>query len=400
MKKVWLKVLAGGLSLASIFAMTACGNEPQPPKHVHSYSGYVSNADGHWQVCVDGDNTTDKVDHVFADDYDTDCDVCGFVRTVKTKKERIMDFVKSLESIEVATPNTYATSFDDMVKYLAEKKVIADAANGVDINTNGGYLKKYDGTYDDALKVADKAVDYDGVWLFWWDVANGSDTMSNWANLPTSGNTIVVQGGMYTLPVMAYSGYYALSFKEGVEHVRNFSYDWSAEGADYNDYQAKQKDNLKEAIALSADQIATFEAIDNAPNSIACFTKTDEIAIALQKAGYLAVTDLASVDLNQKYSYTSGEQTKYVSIASEAKQYGNISIYYYNTSDGMFSYYAPGKVWESMQEGNTATVYADMDGDWNFDAFTQKDGKYDAEGTVATFTVDMIIGNFAISIAE
>ena len=59
-----------------------------PPAHEHSYGDWSKDGTSHWHECADDDcpnreeSITDKASHVYTDDTDTTCDVCGYERTV------------------------------------------------------------------------------------------------------------------------------------------------------------------------------------------------------------------------------------------------------------------------------------------------------------------------------
>ena len=59
-----------------------------PPAHEHSYGDWRKDGTSHWHECTDTDcpnreeSITDKAAHVYTDDTDTTCDVCGYERTV------------------------------------------------------------------------------------------------------------------------------------------------------------------------------------------------------------------------------------------------------------------------------------------------------------------------------
>ena len=59
-----------------------------PPAHEHSYGDWSKDGTSHWHECTDIDcpnreeSITDKAAHVYTDDTDTTCDVCGYERTV------------------------------------------------------------------------------------------------------------------------------------------------------------------------------------------------------------------------------------------------------------------------------------------------------------------------------
>jgi len=67
-----------------------CGYERTvtPPAHEHSYGDWSKDGTSHWHECADDDcpnreeSITDKASHVYTDDTDTTCDVCGYERTV------------------------------------------------------------------------------------------------------------------------------------------------------------------------------------------------------------------------------------------------------------------------------------------------------------------------------
>ena len=59
-----------------------------PPAHEHSYGDWSKDGTSHWHECTDNDcpnreeSIKDKAAHVYTDDADTTCDTCGYVRTV------------------------------------------------------------------------------------------------------------------------------------------------------------------------------------------------------------------------------------------------------------------------------------------------------------------------------
>ena len=58
-----------------------------PPAHEHSYGDWSKDGTSHWHECTDIDcpnreeSITDKAAHVYTDDTDTTCNVCGYERT-------------------------------------------------------------------------------------------------------------------------------------------------------------------------------------------------------------------------------------------------------------------------------------------------------------------------------
>ena len=59
-----------------------------PPSHEHSYGDWRKDGTSHWHECTDDDcpkkpeSIKDKAAHVYTDDADTTCNVCGYERTV------------------------------------------------------------------------------------------------------------------------------------------------------------------------------------------------------------------------------------------------------------------------------------------------------------------------------
>ena len=59
-----------------------------PPAHEHRYGDWSKDGTNHWHECTDADcpeqseSIKDKAAHIYDDDADTTCNVCGYVRTV------------------------------------------------------------------------------------------------------------------------------------------------------------------------------------------------------------------------------------------------------------------------------------------------------------------------------
>ena len=59
-----------------------------PPAHEHRYGDWSKDGTNHWHECTDADcpeqseSIKDKAAHVYTDDADTTCNICGYVRTV------------------------------------------------------------------------------------------------------------------------------------------------------------------------------------------------------------------------------------------------------------------------------------------------------------------------------
>ena len=59
-------------------------------------------------------------------------------------------------------------TYDEMVDYLTAKGYIPKDATPVDMLTTEGYLTDNTGGEIPFAPFADKAQDYDGLWLMWW----------------------------------------------------------------------------------------------------------------------------------------------------------------------------------------------------------------------------------------
>ena len=89
---------AAGSSTFTVKATNSAGSDTKelsititkdaPPAHEHSYGDWRKDGTSHWHECTDDDcpnreeSINDKAAHVYDDDADTTCDVCGYERTV------------------------------------------------------------------------------------------------------------------------------------------------------------------------------------------------------------------------------------------------------------------------------------------------------------------------------
>lgn len=66
-----------------------CGYERTIP-HEHAYGAWSTDAENHWHVCTDPDcpdpagSIQDKAAHIYTNDQDTACNICGYQRTIVT----------------------------------------------------------------------------------------------------------------------------------------------------------------------------------------------------------------------------------------------------------------------------------------------------------------------------
>ena len=78
---------ADGSGKSATCTVTVTG-DTTPPAHEHRYGDWRKDGTNHWHECTDADcpnqsgSIKDKAAHIYADDADTTCNVCGYVRTV------------------------------------------------------------------------------------------------------------------------------------------------------------------------------------------------------------------------------------------------------------------------------------------------------------------------------
>ena len=78
---------ADGSGKSAVCKVTVTG-DTTPPAHEHRYGDWSKDGTNHWHECTDADcpeqseSIKDKAAHVYDDDADTTCNVCGYVRTV------------------------------------------------------------------------------------------------------------------------------------------------------------------------------------------------------------------------------------------------------------------------------------------------------------------------------
>lgn len=104
-------------------------------------------------------------------------------------------------------------TYDEMVSYLTGKGYIAKDAAPVDMLATEGYVTDNTGGDMPFVPFADKAQDYDGLWLMWWDSATPSDAYTScFQDIAVHGGVIVYMGGAAVLETAAYNGNFAIAF--------------------------------------------------------------------------------------------------------------------------------------------------------------------------------------------
>lgn len=311
-----------------------------------------------------------------------------------TLEEKIAAFMDELSTATAPGLNTYESSWEDMVAHLTTNGVIAADAAQVDMLTTPGYLKMYDGTFNDTYAFADKAVDFGGVYLMWWNLAEPTSAYDCYTGMLNNGGNIVVMGGMYVVNAVATSsGSYAIAFAEGY-------------------------DETAKTTALDV-----FNAIDKTAYSLKFMGSTTDLAMAMMKEGLLAATDIAAaVNVNTQYEYTCMRQdwvgyeqspetgygepyqtTDYAVVATQAYTFGNVTILFFAAADVAETSWYPHmiSIFKQIQEQGTLTPYCRPDTDWTYVPYTvDANGAYSAEGTNLEIEVDMLYGRFAIIVNE
>lgn len=111
-------------------------------------------------------------------------------------------------------PNVKTAKMEDMVSYFQEKGYIKEEAQSVNINETSGYLTDNTGGEFTDTTVADEAYDYDGLYIFWWDLENPTENYENYESMGMNSGVIVIQGGAAIMETSAQNGAFAIAFSE------------------------------------------------------------------------------------------------------------------------------------------------------------------------------------------
>lgn len=111
-------------------------------------------------------------------------------------------------------PNPAEATMEEMVEYFKAEGLISKDAKAVDISTTEGYLIDNTGGQIPCYKVADEALDYDGIWLFRWDLENKTETYEMYEGMAYNSGLIVIEGGAALLETSATNGAFAIGFAE------------------------------------------------------------------------------------------------------------------------------------------------------------------------------------------
>ena len=83
-----------------------------PPAHEHRYGDWSKDGTNHWHECTDADcpnqseSIKDKAAHIYDDDADTTCNVCGYVRTVTPEAVSVSQITLNKTSTSISVGNS------------------------------------------------------------------------------------------------------------------------------------------------------------------------------------------------------------------------------------------------------------------------------------------------------
>ena len=111
-----------------------------PPAHEHRYGDWSKDGTNHWHECTDADcpeqseSIKDKAAHIYDDDADTTCNVCGYVRTVTPEAVPVSQITlnKTETSISVGNSETLTAT---VAPENAANKALKWASSDEDVAT-------------------------------------------------------------------------------------------------------------------------------------------------------------------------------------------------------------------------------------------------------------------------
>ena len=111
-----------------------------PPAHEHSYGDWSKDGTNHWHECTDADcpdqseSIKDKAAHVYDDDADTTCNVCGYVRTVTPGNVLVTGVALNKTSTSISVGNS-ETLTATVAPENATNKALTWASSDEDVAT-------------------------------------------------------------------------------------------------------------------------------------------------------------------------------------------------------------------------------------------------------------------------
>ena len=130
---------ADGSGKSAVCKVTVTG-DTTPPAHEHSYGDWRKDGTNHWHECTDAacpnqsESIKDKAAHVYDDDADTTCNICGYVRTVTPEIVPVSQITlnKAETSISVGNSETLTAT---VAPENAANKALTWASSDEDVAT-------------------------------------------------------------------------------------------------------------------------------------------------------------------------------------------------------------------------------------------------------------------------
>ena len=111
-----------------------------PPAHEHRYGDWSKDGTNHWHECTDADcpeqseSIKDKAAHIYTDDADTTCNVCGYVRTVTPGNVLVTGVALNKTSTSISVGNS-ETLTATVAPENAANKALTWASSDEDVAT-------------------------------------------------------------------------------------------------------------------------------------------------------------------------------------------------------------------------------------------------------------------------
>ena len=130
---------ADGSGKSAVCKVTVTG-DTTPPAHEHRYGDWSKDGTNHWHECTDAacpnqsESIKDKAAHVYDDDADTTCNICGYVRTVTPEIVPVSQITlnKAETSISVGNSETLTAT---VAPENAANKALTWASSDEDVAT-------------------------------------------------------------------------------------------------------------------------------------------------------------------------------------------------------------------------------------------------------------------------
>ena len=130
---------ADGSGKSAVCKVTVTG-DTTPPAHEHRYGDWSKDGTNHWHECTDAacpnqsESIKDKETHIYDDDADTTCNICGYVRTVTPEIVPVSQITlnKAETSISVGNSETLTAT---VAPENAANKALTWASSDEDVAT-------------------------------------------------------------------------------------------------------------------------------------------------------------------------------------------------------------------------------------------------------------------------